>query len=223
MQGSVCSTGHLNFGKAAPKYDYNPTDTDQSIPKWILLLIDGDRLREINLRTHKVRTIFQSPNLSAVYLLKAIEDAPEDGKKKTAIQIVLRLTDRIILMDRATGEKQEYLLPKSMQKQRLSAYAPGGGQLLLVSQDHGGGSKDRKQVKLVRFSHDGQITREKEISLRWPGQSVPEPAQMAMAGLVAPIPLGWMVGGGIMGPLAMVQENKVPSYSAGLQKTIARG
>ena len=57
-----------------------------------------------------------------------------------------------------------------------------------------------------------------EVSLLRPGQSVPKPAQMVMAGLIAPIPLGWIVGGGIFGPLMMVQENKVPNYSAGLRK-----
>jgi hypothetical protein len=220
MMGSACTSGYISYGRAAPRHQYNQIVFHHDIPQWLLFLIDGDRLQEIDLRSRKVRTLFQSPDLVGVSLLTAKDNSAEDGKKRAVHRLMVRLTDRVVILDRTTGDKQEYLLPESMRRQQLSAYAIDDGQLLLVSKDYGAGKEGRKKVKLVWFSPDGQTTQEKEVSLLWTGQSMSKHAQVVVAGLAAPIPLAWTVGGSVIGPLAMMQQNNVPNYRAGLQKSL---
>ncbi|MEO2050052.1 MAG: hypothetical protein ABGX16_26140 [Pirellulales bacterium] len=224
MQGDICTTGQLHHGSNIPRYAYQSADFDQNFPKWLIFLIDGDRLQEVDLRTRKVRTLFQSPNLLGVSLLMTKKAVKEENDKDNIVRrLMLRLTDRIVLMDRNADDKQEYLLPESMQKLALSAYSLDNGQLLLVSQNYGAVTNGRQQSELIWFSADGQTVQHKEVSLAWPSRATSTQAQTAIAGLVAPIPLGWMVGGGIVGPLVMIQENKVSNYSAGLRKGITEG
>ncbi len=222
VQGSACSTGYLQHGSVAPQYDWNSANFDRYFPKWMLFLIDGDKLQEVDLRTHKVRTLYQSPNLVGVSFLRTNETAEEDGKKmaKTVRRLMLRLTDRVVILDRSTSDEQEYLLSESMLMQAPSVYALDDGQLLLTSQSYGRGNEGHNLANLVWYSSDGQISQEKEVSLMKRGQSTSKHARAAMAGMVAPIPLAWMAGGGI-GTLVMMQQNDVPDYSEELRKAIA--
>jgi hypothetical protein len=226
MQGSVCTTGYLSGGNEAVHY-HNSADFEQDFPKWVLFLVDGNRLQEVNLRTRKVKTLYQSPDLLGVSLLatrEAMAKGDKEGdKEKMERRLMLRLTDRILLLDRATSEEQQYLLPESMQKLVLSVYSIDNGQLLMVSQNYGAEVRNRNQHELIWFSPTGQMVQHKEVSLAWLGPSMSDQAQSAMVSLVAPIPLGWMVGGSIVAPLVMIQDNQVPNYSAGLQKIIAEG
>jgi hypothetical protein len=211
---SAVSTGMLSLGHIPPKQNRQPLDVAHDIPRWSLFLIVGDRLREIDLRSCKVRTLFESSNLVGVSYLSVPEDAQEDDKRRYVHQLMLRLTDRVVQLNPLTGDKTECLLPESMQREEIRFLQDDSGQLVLADMN-------REQARLIWYAADGRMTQEKEVDLvQSAKKTFSYTAEMVCASLAAPIPLVWAFGPTVLGPLEGMQRNRYPNFRAGVRESL---
>jgi hypothetical protein len=255
--GAACSTVDLNYGGRA--YHRGMGSEEQRLPEWLLFVIDGDRLLEIDMRARKLRPLLTAPGLVAVAMLAEVQTkAPADDdsaslvksavpmrtvahtmqynfdvivplnanhfvpttedsskKVKTETRLAVRTLDRIIILDPPTGAKREFLLPEPWRDQMFDAYAPNDRELLLVRRDWGAGNIYHLQWLVP----EGRIIQERTESLAGWG---PENERLGamLATIAAPVPVGWYLLSGTVLPLSFVQENKVPTYMAGLGRAL---
>ena len=212
--GIFASTGYVQSGGRANLQNYG----EQRIPAWLLFLIDGERLLEIDLRERSVRVVLESPNLLDVAvategLPKVDADTPQENRTGPQYRVAARFTDRIVVLDPPSGDKREFLLPASLHDRALTAYVLGPDELLLQYWLEEG--RPYGPTQLAWLKRDGNVDREQTVTLARP-QTESERVAAWMAAGVAPVPLGWLAVTALLAPLSMLQFNMTSSYSEGL-------
>jgi hypothetical protein len=190
------------------------------VPPWMVFVIDGGILREIDLRSHTVRTLFEATELFAVGIVRFAESAAKIDTTRfhyadLVPRVVVRTADRVVFLDPPTGAKQEFLLPDSLRDGIISVYLLKEDQLLVQwsklgdTEDHAG--------HLMWLRPDGTSMRQESVTLAR-GQQEHNGLQACFAAVAAPIPIGWIAALGAVAPLAMVQERQAVTYGAALRK-----
>lgn len=224
--GVIASMGQVNFGGEPYGYAGVPIDEERAMAMWKAYLIDEDRLIEVDLRARNFRPVYQASGLLATALLYeaspkgAAPPAPEEAagagmepSTKLRPRVALRTTESIVIVDPATDNKREYILPESLREKSLSAYALPSGELLAVSGKYNFQPGDTAELSWIR--PDGSISQKKEVSLG----RFDEASEHLMAWLatpMAPIPAGWATVLSVVAPIAMLQDHKAASYADAL-------
>jgi hypothetical protein len=236
--GAVASTGSLQYGGPATLDDVTHSSQPR-LPFWFLYLIDGDKLLEIDLRERTLRAVFAYKDLNAVEdLLEAVapnvddiddaSNAVPDADATTAAQaeetnisapppkqtarLVLRAAKEIIVLDPPTGDKQEFKLPESIRDQHLEVYVTASEQLVALVRDNWSWTRPR----IFWLNADGTVEREEQTTLATYGGA--ESSGLVVA--AAPIPLAWIAGVFIAGPLVELQQGTSASYIEAVGKIL---
>jgi hypothetical protein len=237
-EGAVASSGNLQFGSRA--YTYPQAAGDLNLPTWLLFLIDGDRLLEIDLRARSVRTLLEAPGMLAAAVVtepptsNEQTDAAEANSPATANttaatttvttrrrreppqqRVAIRMADRIIVLDPPAGAKREYVLPESLRERLINIFAVGDNQVLIHWWKHKDGF--RGDVELTWLQPDGSIAREESVALAGPPPAS-ERQGAWVAAVLAPVPIGWLAALSVVVPLGILQTNDVSTYADGLAK-----
>lgn len=232
---ALVSTSYIQPGNRA--YEYQVEGESMRIKPWKAFVIDGNRLVEIDLRTHTVRTLYESPDIRSVVVVteppasaktQPAPENPPDADDPDALpkapdpllsRLALRLADRIVVLDPPTGNKREFILPESLRERPIETYILGADELLVQTWP-----KERSTgiIDLTWVKPDGAIARQQTLTL---ASAAPESERAAslMAAGVAPVPLGWLTVLTIVAPVEMLQSNDVATYSAGLAKSFGFG
>jgi hypothetical protein len=234
--GPLASTGELEYGGRVRGYVSYVTG-DERLAPWLAFLIDGDRLLEINLRTHNVRSVLESPGMLNVGIIweqpaATEEDAAQQAEAQAAqkgtanrrlppmiTRVAVRLTDRIVVLDPATKENREFVLPESLRGRPMMAYVIRPNQLFIQSWQS---DFRRGPTDLTWLEPAGNIVREQAIVLARPAPTSPRVMAWAAAA-VAPVPIGWLAVLSVVAPLRMLQSNDVTTYADGLAKVFDIG
>lgn len=213
------------LSRNAPADRYSAELYMNNVPLWLVFVIDGDRLMEVDLRARQVREIFQAPQLVSVGTLTEAapdraDNEPDGDGRKTLTRVALRTPDHMFVLDPATGAKREFPLPESLGEQILSVYSIGDDQLLLQwsSRDEIAGESQH----LIWLSADGAIQREKTVQLAQNAvyrRADPRRESILISGM-APIPLGWAAVVGVIAPLNAMNDYSEPTYSAAVSKLL---
>jgi hypothetical protein len=233
--GAVATMNSIQPGGLAINYGPASATVNEKLPPWQLFLIDGDKLLEIDLRKRSLRTILESTGLVAVTTLleplhAARADAPDDNNTppaategdetnndssdivRQAAKIALRTTDRIMLLDPRTSAQSQYSLPQSMREKAIQVYSTGSGQLIVQSAD------DYFKPHLVWLTADGSVAREEHVTL---ANNQGNTAVAALIGFaVAPIPVGWISGIFLLGPLANLQSRQANTFAEAVVRNV---
>ncbi len=141
----------------------------------------------------------------------------DSAELKIVRRFALRTADSIIIYDPVTDVKRERTIPGPLRNQDLTVYSGGLDELLFrvdAGRWHGG-----RVVMLLWTTPDGKIVRKREVRLSCP--MPPTERQQAWQGAVAaPIPLAWLTGITIFGPLAKNQSGNTDHYRLALRQTI---
>jgi hypothetical protein len=236
--GSVSSSGNLQFGSRA--YSWALTAGDQRLPPWLLFLIDGDRLLEVDLRSRTVRALLEVPGMLATAVVTQPQSSrdtpdaaqadrqppaepadaadaivPSQPRQSPAQRLAIRMNDRIVLLDPPTGAQREYVLPESLRDRFIYAYALGNDQLLIQWWKHA--DTLRGDTELTWLQPEGTVAREEHVALATPSQAT-ERQQAWMAAALAPVPIAWSFVLAIVAPLGMLQTHQVGTYAEGLSR-----
>ncbi len=218
--GVAASTGYMMPN--APANSYNTYAETAGIPSWLVYLIDGERLLEIDLRNRSVRTVEKSADIVSVGILMEAKPTADDGGEQSpqdrnvTARLAIRTADRIIVMDPTSDKRREFPVPEPLRDQLLSAYSLSNGQLLLVWHIN----DERRETRLMWIDEKGDILREESPQLaQYIDPLGPRVSAIVPAG-IAPIPAGWYLGVGVVAPLVTVASGSEPTYAAALAKVL---
>ena len=218
--GIAASTGHLTLN--TPAYRNSPYADSPGIPNWLVYLIDGEQLLEIDLRERTVRTVEESPGMISIGILtEAISPAgdgvPRPGDAKTTTRLVLRARDRVVVMDPPADQRREFPLPESLRGEQLTAYSLPTGELLLAwTPDHRG----PRDARLMWIGSDGKVLGEESPKLAFTRDHYSLQTQAMLIAGLAPVPLGWYLGAGVVAPLGQVAIGRAADYEAALATSL---
>lgn len=219
----AASSQRLDYNSRAAQYD--PGTERDNLPAWLVFVIDGERLQEVNLQERTVREVFTSTDLVSVGVLTEPTSQPTNDEaapdiSKTVSRVAVRTRNSIFVLDPAADAKREFLLAESLPDKAFSTYVVDPNQLLLywTTYDEFGGQTQH----LVWLGVDGTISREEEFQLAQAvgEQSDPRLATTLATG-VAPIPVGWATMLGAIAPIGLLNGNEVPTYAAAMSKIIS--
>lgn len=226
--GAIASTSQI--APAAKSYSYSYVTGESQLPPWLLYVIDGEAVIEVDVRSHSVRTVLKATNIGQVTM--GYEQPPSAARSTAAEQkgreepatktrqpdfiprVAVRTDDRVIVIDPAKGDRREYLLNGSFRDTYFSGYLLASGELLVEWQEKGA---PPGETNLAWLRTDGSIARQEKLSLA----AVPQPSEklgMWLAVPVAPVAAGWLAGVSVIAPLGMIQSNEVATYGEGLRK-----
>ncbi|MEX2171392.1 MAG: hypothetical protein WD851_18880 [Pirellulales bacterium] len=232
-EGALATSGW--FQPRSYPFDYSyATDTQSDVPTWLLFVKDGDAVREVDMRKQTIRLIQRVPDLIALTTLTEPDspverisdsDAKTDDTEslqkyndaKTRMRIALRTKDQIRVLNPRDDSHRDYILPPWAREAGLSVYSIGGDQLLL--QFDAGSWRGGRTVELVWIDSLGKELQKERVQLA--GYAPQNPRTIAWgASAVAPIPLGWLIGVGGIGPAQYVQSNQAPNLAVALRRVV---
>ncbi len=209
--GDVCGTGLLQFGGGTL---YQETSGYESLAPWLVFLIDGDQLLEIDLQGRTVQTLHEAPHMRSVGILPQLpaEVAAKPDNPRVDNQLAIRTADRILILDPPTGAVREYALPESLRDETLRVFAVGGKRLLLVTTSWQG----KSITHFTWLAPDSDVADEKSVALAGSG-SGSRYMENSLAAAVMPVPAGWLLGVGVLVPVRAIQDYRQPTYAAALR------
>src|SRR3972149_3474612 len=220
--GVAASVQQMSYNSLANLYDYG-TDRETLRP-WKVFLIDADRVVEADLRSRTVRPLIELPEITSIGLLTEVVDKPEDGatadrNRRFVHRLAMRSADRLVVLNPYAGTKREFQLPESVRTKRFEVYSLRGESIILNWQETDEAAGQIQQLAWI--APDGSIEREESVQLaQLAGANMsPQTASLAFAG-GAPVPLVWAAFTGPIMPIGMVQSHEVPSFAAGVAKTL---
>jgi hypothetical protein len=216
--GIAASVQRLSYNNMANLYDYG-TDRETLRP-WMVYVIVGDDILEVNLRARTVRRVIELTGIISLGLLtEAIEnkDRQPESKWQFVHRLGARSNDRLIVLDPDDGTNREFKFPETLSNERFDIYSLSGEQLLLQwypkSDD-----LQRTGTRLTWIANNGSIQREESVQLGGAGESISPQAISVAFALGAPVPLAWATFAAGIGPIGMYQSHDVASYSLGVEK-----
>jgi hypothetical protein len=186
-----------------------------------VFLISGDRLMEVDLEERTVREVIDSPGLVSVKTgYRALAELPpEDAEKfpRRTASLLLRMVDRVVVLDALTGERREYQLPGPLRSRFFDFLELADGTAIAATRDpaaHG-----HYGVSLFWFDGSGDVVRREDLRLRTTERRQSPAAKAWLLALNLPAPIATVVEATVFEPRRLVRWEGVSSYSEALAKT----
>jgi hypothetical protein len=199
-------------------------DSDSRYERCIYLL-DEDRLQEIQLRTHAVRTVAEIPDalsIAVVGMPLSADDTESDmeianQRRNTVTRVAAWVGDQLAMIDPASGKRVDLALPDELGlSSRFDLYFVDANQSVVVSYPD---EQNPYRQRVTWLGRDGQPTREETVELA--GRREPTPRERAAAfGFVIPAPALLAIGLVWVSPSAMLQHGSAASYWQAVAKTV---
>jgi hypothetical protein len=147
---------------------YSParrTSRTGRLPEWVVYLISGSQLLEIDLRARSVRTLIEDQGLiSATVVEQAVSEGGADRLPFGAPQhLAVRSEDHLWIVDPNTGQRRQYPLSGDVRRANLEVYELSDG---LLVRWWNWPAYDTDDEHLVWLDQQGQVVRERTITLR---------------------------------------------------------
>jgi len=219
------STQNLAYNRSVTHY--NPGTEETNLPKWMVFVLDGNRLQEVDLQARTVREIFTAPDqvVSVALLTEATlpssAEAPASGSPQSEFRLALRTSDRVFVLDPTAGIKREFPLPESLRNESLNIYSISSDQLLCYWSTMADFQAFTEH--LAWLGADGTIGRKETLQLaNRRGDNFKPRLASILASVIAPIPIGWGAVVGLFVPIGTMNANMEPTYSAALAQIVGK-
>jgi hypothetical protein len=221
LSSVTASTRRLSFN--APAGAYESVENLGNLQRWLVYLIDGNHVVEINLQERSVREVFSIPDISSIAILTQVsETVPKEGgpQDKPIIQnrLAIRAGNNMALLNPSTGVSRQFALPESLRDELFQAYAYGEDQLLLYYPGRFVAGEPGK--RLFWIDANGQITREQDVRLaqdEGSGKSANRFVDSIVVNGFVPVPIFWTAMLGVA-PFSEYMEHRQPTYAVSFEK-----
>lgn len=232
--GNSALASSSQISPAARSYDRYQSFGTSQLPSWLVFVIDGDRLEEVDLRSRSVRKVLDLPGIQQAAITYELPkkaaskgDATADeqaGQGKTSMQqqiewtlnIAARTADRVVVLDPRSMTQREFKLNESLRDKSYTAYFLPSGEMLAVWNE-----KDRPpgETEVGWMRPDGTFSKQHTVQLAVQPQQSNHTGAWLAAG-VAPVTAGWLGVISVVAPLGMMQMHQAASYASGVAKLL---
>jgi hypothetical protein len=222
FSSATACTGGLSADGLAGTYE--SVDYPGNLQRWLIFMIDGNRLVEINLRERSVREVFATSAITSIAVTEvSAHQSKEEGRPnevEIVNQVVVRAGNDLVVLDPSTGASRKFALPESLRNESFQLYAFPDEKILLHHSDYF--AVDKPSEHLFWIGADGKVTREKELRLVQNigrSNSTNRFMDSVLANGFVPVPIFW-TGMLVVVPASEYQENRQPTLIAAFNKFI---
>jgi hypothetical protein len=219
QSATACTGGLITNGTAGA---YDSVDYPGNLQRWLVYMIDGNRIVEANLRERSVREVFAAPAITSIAVTEVsarqsqVEGRPDDVG--IVNRLVVRAGKEMIVLDPATGAIRQFELPESLRDESFQFYVLPEEQILLHHSDYF--AADRPSERLFWIGADGKVTREEKVRLE---QNIARSnttnrfIDSVLVNGFVPVPIFWT---GMLGvaPFSEYMEHRQPTYMEAFAK-----
>jgi len=229
------SSRYYRYGTGVPDYEVT-SEHHEPIKPWLVYLVSGDRVLEIDLRERSVQTVIESDAIVSIRVSRRRFPFPKEEEPMRPVHrrlyLAIRLQDRVQVIDPRGEERLTYLLPEEVQARELTFIERSDGTAIFESQPR----RTHSPVDLHWVSNWEGTVRSEAIALK--GRSyilllrlgnvyldVPwgiedSRAISGLFSLLSPVPSVWIVAGTVGVPAAYVKRDAAPDYPSALAKSL---
>ncbi|MGA2796739.1 MAG: hypothetical protein ABSE63_04095 [Thermoguttaceae bacterium] len=195
-----------------------PFGEEAEMPFWKIMMISGDQVLEVDLRTGDVRSIIKRPDLTSVHMLLSVYNDDPLGRDRLEQHIIVRTSGRLIVMDSAGKQIASYAIPKDVQQATLNFYELDKEKALI---------SDRRPLpdfkygeQLTWINTDDKILDRKEVELIGPGRQPMTKSDDWTVALIIPAPIAMGVVAVAVGPMRYIEILEQTKYSDALSYSL---
>jgi membrane-associated protease RseP (regulator of RpoE activity) len=214
---------HRYLGGREPYWYSSPeTPGPGEIPESTVHLITGDRLVEVDLQQRSVREVLASPGLVSVAIgRRALAELPPKDPEtfpQFTQSVLLRMEDRVVVLDALGGERREYLIPSPLRSRDFDFLELADGRAIATASDPV--VRGYRPTSLYWFDRSGEILRREDLRLRTSERDPGPTAKALLMALNLPAPIATIVEASVFEPRRrLLSMGKASSYSEALAKT----
>jgi hypothetical protein len=208
------STGYWNVGALGYGRPSRISTDQKSFETWVLFLLDGNQVQEVDLLTRQVRSIGNFDNvvsLGIVGYFPLNEEKPEEHPPES--RLIVRTRDKIIIVNTFESTQSEFIIPDDLQIEELGIKMIGDDKLLLLINR---GEWEGGAVVELRWINRGGKTQEAQTIQLVRSSNSTKPSDSVIPALLTPTLLPWVLGIGLLAPMGMLQDNQATSYTAAM-------
>jgi hypothetical protein len=200
MDGRLMGPDQYSYGML-PRF-YKNREPDRSAiaypmianPAWKTLMISGDDLLQIDLKTGKTTSLLKAPGMISLSYIgdNRINDQKENDDERHGL-VAVRTVDRIIICESTGKTVENFAIPESLRDGHFSFYHIGKGQALINQQKHYVDAISTEE--LIWTDSAGTILRRREVELTGRTTHGQSQADYWLGAICAQSPLALSVGG----------------------------
>jgi hypothetical protein len=194
------------------------------IPDWVVHLIAGNELLEIDLRARSVRVVLESEGLISVDTVRrALAELPseeDDSRRRLAIDLAVRLEDRVLIFDAQGEQHASFRLPDELRGHDFALYELSDATAII--RVDGPIGRPSRETHLTWIDQAGKVLRHEEVELQSSRHPLNSRAvQPWLTALAVPSPVAMAVEATVIWPLRHRREAEGGEYSAALARSLA--
>jgi hypothetical protein len=230
LAGSSSRSDHLvSCGSSGiylvPRYLSAGDASGQLLPEWMVYLISGNQLWEIDLHERSIRVLAESEDFVSVATCRPARPQgtkrSDDKLLRRPQHLAIRTLDRVILLDPRTGDQQSYAIPQIVRSKKFDFYELSDQTALLSirGRPEAGGTP----IGLHWIDQQGEIVREEHVTINR-GQSFVDPRRIACGlSFLVPVPAVAAVATCVALPIGYLVTGEAPHYPAALARALSEG
>jgi hypothetical protein len=214
----------------ADRFGYEPTSSPAAavpgrIPPWMIYLISGDRLVEIDLRTHSVRDVLDSPGLVSIGRAErgvpSLPDQATEQRPALRQNLAVRTEDQVLIVDPEGGQRRSYRLPPEICHAKFTFFELSDGTALAHRERRSG--EGTTEHFLLWIDEAGKTLRREQLTLKSGTPSAWDPrVEACLPALAIPSPLAMTVGTTVFSPLQHLTSGRERTYRSALARSLRK-
>jgi hypothetical protein len=206
MDGRLMGPEYYSYG-ILPRFYKNREPSQNEIaypmvanPAWKTLMISGDDLLQIDLKTGKTVSLLKAPGMFSLSYIGdcRIQDVKENDDERHGL-VAVRTADRIIICETTGKTVETFAIPESLRGEYFSFYHIGKDQALIDKQNHYVDAMSTEE--LLWTDSAGKILRRKEVALTGRTTHGQSQADYWLGAICTQSPLAMSIFGLLIGPL----------------------
>lgn len=203
-----------------PQYAYGYAGPHR-IASWMVYLVSGRRLIEVDLQKRSVRPILEADGILAVGIVDQSNSAAradiQNAIPSSRQNLLVRKADALLVVAPEEGRQKSFPLPTELQDAALTVYQTGEDELLAIAaRALGQGSYENR---LYWLDDSGKVARRRDTKLQ-SGATNPLPDQALVAASL-PSPLALTLVAMVVVPLGHLESGEESSYGAALNRSLS--
>jgi len=194
-----------------------------AMPSWLVFIVSGRTIHEVDLRTRKVRLVLEteSPILGFHHAVRT-----ENDGRDVHTSLLVRTADRVQVLSGKRDLIGACTLPDELRGEGFLWYDIGNGRALVIHSNERDVPTADVDHTLYWLTLDGGVAETRKITLtryrREDGTTSPDEAlTLLFAPVALPTPIPWLLLGITMHALSLVGLKKAPTFAAGLGEGFA--
>lgn len=232
----VASSSYSYYGATEPYYNRQSLGRHEPMQTWLVYVLSGNRVLEIDLHERSVRTAVEAEGIVSIGVSDRLFPMPEEEETMRPVRrtkyLAIRCRDRVQVVDPQGEDRRTYVLLEELRAKELTFVERSDGTAIYESRRR----PNRSPVDLHWVRDSEETVRSETVALEeTPAVVLLDYANIVLKGprgiedpriisglfsLLSPVPSAWIAAGAVGVPVAYVNSGEAPSYPSALARSL---